>query len=152
MTLKGILDIMIFRQIRSFQIYSLQGVVNSVDQTKRTCEVKVDETIYSNILLQAVNTFSTGFVLFPKVNSVVTITFTSKETAFISQTTELSKVICDVPIFEVKNGSSGLKKTLSDLIDAINLMTVPTGTGPSGTPINAATFTDIKTDLANYLI
>ena len=50
------------------------------------------------------------------------------------------------------NDSSGLKKTLQDLIDAINALTVPTGTGPSGLPINATTFTNIKKDLDKYLI
>lgn len=39
-----------------------------------------------------------------------------------------------------------LKVVLDKIIDEINLITVPTGTGPSGTPINAAAFTAIKND------
>lgn len=48
-------------------------------------------------------------------------------------------------------GGSGLKKTLEELIDAITKLTVPTGVGPSGVPINAADFVQIKQGLNDYL-
>jgi hypothetical protein len=44
-----------------------------------------------------------------------------------------------------------LKAKLEALIDAINAITVPTGVGPSGTPINAATFTTLKSQLTQIL-
>lgn len=44
-----------------------------------------------------------------------------------------------------------LKKTLTQILDAILQLTVATIVGPSGTPINAQTFTDIKNSLDNYL-
>ena len=44
-----------------------------------------------------------------------------------------------------------LKAKLEALIDAINEITVPTGTGPSGKPLNAATFTTIKGELSQIL-
>ncbi len=40
-----------------------------------------------------------------------------------------------------------LKQKLSDLINAILALTVPTGMGPSGTPINAASFSSIQSSL-----
>lgn len=48
-------------------------------------------------------------------------------------------------------GSSGLKKTLDDLLTAILALTVTTGVGPSGPPINAADFQKVQQDLSNYL-
>lgn len=48
-------------------------------------------------------------------------------------------------------GGAGLKKTLEELIDAITKLTVPTGVGPSGVPINAADFVKIKQGLNDYL-
>lgn len=48
-------------------------------------------------------------------------------------------------------GSSGLKKTLDDLLTAIQKMTVTTGVGPSGPPINIADFVKVQQDLNNYL-
>lgn len=44
----------------------------------------------------------------------------------------------------VKKSSETLKKILTDLLDAILQLTVTTPMGPSGVPINAATFTQIK--------
>ncbi len=40
-----------------------------------------------------------------------------------------------------------LKQVLSDILDAILALSVPTGTGPSGPPINSASFTTIKNNL-----
>lgn len=48
-------------------------------------------------------------------------------------------------------GSSGLKKTLDDLLTAIQKLTVTTGVGPSGPPINVADFVKVQQDLNNYL-
>ena len=44
-----------------------------------------------------------------------------------------------------------LKKILEELIDAINSLTVSTPHGPSGTPLNAATFSSIKGKLDTIL-
>lgn len=52
----------------------------------------------------------------------------------------------------IKRGSESLKSILEDLIDAILTETHPTGTGPSGTPINAATYTAIKNRIPNLLV
>ena len=51
----------------------------------------------------------------------------------------------------LKKGGSGLKKTLDKMLDGICQLTVPTALGPSGVPINLATFQQIKAYLPNYL-
>lgn len=51
----------------------------------------------------------------------------------------------------LKKGGSGLKKTLDDLLTAIQQLTVTTGVGPSGPPINIADFQKVQQDLSNYL-
>lgn len=48
-------------------------------------------------------------------------------------------------------GSSGLKKTLEDLLTAIQKLTVTTGVGPSGPPVNIADFVKVQQELNNYL-
>lgn len=53
--------------------------------------------------------------------------------------------------FTMTRSDEGLKKVLTDLITAITQLTVPTGVGPSGIPINAAAFNTIKTRLGNFL-
>ncbi|KAA6336890.1 hypothetical protein EZS27_015001, partial [termite gut metagenome] len=51
----------------------------------------------------------------------------------------------------LKKGGSGLKKTLNDLLTALQKLTVPTGVGPSGPPINLADFTKVQQELPNYM-
>ena len=51
---------------------------------------------------------------------------------------------------EIK-GLESLKTILDDLITQITMLTVPTGVGPSGVPINSAAFNLIKTRLNNVL-
>lgn len=51
----------------------------------------------------------------------------------------------------LKKGGSGLRKTLEGILDGICQLTVPTGVGPSGVPINSAAFQKIKADLPNYM-
>ena len=51
----------------------------------------------------------------------------------------------------ITRGGSGLKKTLDDMLTAIQALTVPTPHGISGTPVNAARFAAIQSDLPNYL-
>ncbi len=53
--------------------------------------------------------------------------------------------------FTMTRSGEGLKKVMTDLITAITQLTVPTGVGPSGIPINAAAFNAIKTRLGNFL-
>ena len=47
--------------------------------------------------------------------------------------------------------TANLGNSLKDLIDAIKLLTVTTTFGPSGTPINAASFTAVQTKLDSIL-
>ena len=51
----------------------------------------------------------------------------------------------------LKKGGAGLKKTLESLLDAICQLTVPTGVGPSGVPINIAAFQQVKTEVSQYM-
>jgi len=70
-----------------------------------------------------------------------------------------AKVVVESP--EIKFGSDDateplvlgevLQGLLGELIDAINSISVPTGVGPSGPPVNAAQFAAIKTKLGQML-
>ena len=51
----------------------------------------------------------------------------------------------------LKKGGAGLKKTLERMLDAICQLTVPTGVGPSGVPINMASFQQIKAEVSQYM-
>lgn len=51
----------------------------------------------------------------------------------------------------IKKGGVSLFDLLDGLLQGILALTVPTGTGPSGTPINAASFTELKMKLTQIM-
>lgn len=52
---------------------------------------------------------------------------------------------------EIYNNDQNLKSEIDSLLDGIQAITVPTAWGPSGSPINAATFATIKTNIGELL-
>ncbi|WP_066836481.1 hypothetical protein [Rufibacter ruber] len=122
------------------RVYSSHAEVTSVDEYAMTCDVKFhgSELELFDVILPATDGGSPLVV--PKVGSDVIIAFLSKNTAYVASVTVAE-------YFNIKNENESLKMILSDFLDAITQLTVPTPTGPSGVPVNAAAFTQIKTRL-----
>jgi hypothetical protein len=133
-----------------------------------------------DVQLQAITGAQTGFLIIPKPGSIVLVSCINNapEQTYISSCSDIQAIIIrssalnvnfdvaggtatiqnqntELSVtaagYKINRGGDGLKKTLSDIIDAITQLTVTTGTGPSGVPINAAAFTQIKTNLNNWL-
>jgi hypothetical protein len=60
-----------------------------------------------------------------------------------------TQLLFDKDGYTMKRRDESLKKILDNILDEVLKLTVPTSTGPSGTPINAAAFTQIKQRLPN---
>lgn len=73
------------------------------------------------------------------------------ETGALTMVSDQSTIKITTGGLTLAKGGSGLKKTLEQLLDGICALTVPTAVGPSGVPINIATFQKIKADLPNYM-
>lgn len=74
-----------------------------------------------------------------------------KATKTLTLQTEAKVVIEAASLITIKTQAESLKAILSDLIDAILAETHPTGTGPSGTPLNFAQYTAIKARISSLL-
>lgn len=74
-----------------------------------------------------------------------------QEGSALTITAEQTTVKASTGGVTITRSGSGLKKTLDDMLTAIQALTVPTPHGPSGTPMNAAKFATIQQDLPNYL-
>lgn len=76
-------------------VYSLVGKVKSIDEAARTCEVipvqNEEDTIF-DVRLQGSSELSEGLVVFPKVDSLVVVTFLNKATGYVALTSEVDKV------------------------------------------------------------
>lgn len=169
----------IFRLIRDQDKTILSGTISAVNESDRTCTVKVENVEYEDVRLYGiVKGDLKGFCFIPKIGSQVLMArIGGSNELFVAMFTEVDKVLLTIGdkmklTVEAENyciqaertiiratpagmtfvrGGSGLKKTLENLIDAITKLTVTTGVGPSGTPINAADFIKVKQDLSNYL-
>ena len=153
--------------------------IKSVDEDEFTCTVLFDgELEYTDVRLRSIiDSDKQGFCFIPTVGSMVQVgRIADSEQLFVALFSEVDKVlmnsgslevIVDQSKVEVKKGnttfkqteagftltkdSEGLKKILQDLITAITQLTVPTGVGPSGMPINTTAFQSIKTRVGNLM-
>lgn len=117
------------------EIYSIVGKVKDIDGVERTVTVEPinGDADVLGVRLQASQDLNTGIVVFPKLNSFVVVTFLNRNTGFISLVSEVDNIV-------IQNDTESLKDILNDLIKQINLLTVTTAVGPSGTPINFLNF------------
>lgn len=167
------------RRLATAAAGSFYGQVVSVDEKARICSVRVQGIEYGEVMLYAIDQPDMkGLVAIPRVGSTVLVSrIDGSDRLYVSMFSEVDKVMGTIgdkqavvfgaDLLEVKTDkstlritsggltltrdASGLKKTLSDLCDALARLTVPTGVGPSGIPINMADFQKIKQDLNNYL-
>ncbi|NJM16141.1 MAG: hypothetical protein HC896_12865 [Bacteroidales bacterium] len=136
--------------------------VVAVDETALTAEIEVNGLSPLKCYLSGAEDSIKGFVTIPAVGSTIMAARVDEhgDIYVLLQATEVDKLHVNMHGFTftidnagIKLGgdNSNLKQTLSDLIDAINQLTVTTPAGPSGMPINTASFKAIKEDLQNYL-
>lgn len=78
--------------------YPIIGVVTSVDEGERTCEVEPanGDADILGVNLQANIEFDNGVVKIPAIESEVIVSFLTKESGYVSLFTELSKIIVDI--------------------------------------------------------
>lgn len=85
------------------EIYSLVAKVVSVDEAKRVCKVEPLDGSASifNVRLQSSVSSEIGLVIFPALESEVTVTFLAKELAYVSQTNKLEKILLNIGNFSL---------------------------------------------------
>ena len=140
------------------------ATVREVDGERCTCTVEAAGVTYEEVLLRAAtldDPEGKGAYLLPEVGSVVLVSrLGGSNELYVAMFSEVDAAhlrIGDSTLavtregFVVECGASGLLSTLERLLDALCALTVTTGVGPSGTPVNMADFKAIKEDLKNYL-
>lgn len=170
----------ILRMIRTgIPVQLTGGKVDSVDDTAMTCLVKIPgRPDRIDVRLRAVITDDMGLTIIPEQGSFVLVALidNTPESSLMLTTSEVKEIrykttdgswsltneglvaatgdtelMVQPDGYVLKRKNESLLKFMEELIDAINQITVPTGTGPSGVPVNAVVFTDIKTRFKNLL-
>jgi hypothetical protein len=166
-------------RMRQAAAVTFDAFVLEVDEPQRTCKVETTKGItYENVALFAVkDKLLKGVCLVPKIHSKVLVSrIGGSNMLYVASYSAIDRVIMSINDqqrdedyniakpeknictfemsvngFKMFRNTAGLKKTLSDLCDAIMWLTVTTNTGQSGTPINATKFAEIKNELNQYL-
>lgn len=140
------------------------ATVTAVDKDKGTCDVNDGDLDLTGVRLSAaVIERESWFYLFPAVDSTVLIStlggklenlavvaVSDVEEIYIKHDT--TEIIANADGLHVERDNEDLAKLIGLLIDEINKITVPTGVGPSGTPVNAAAFGQLKQKFAKIII
>ena len=123
--IKEIFEEFISNQIDRENFYSIIGKAVNVDADARTCDLEPieDEAPREGIRLQSVIDETKGFVLIPKEDSFIVVSFFDRTTGFVSLTSEIEKI-------HFEAGGEDLKAILNDLIKEIKAAIINTPSGP----------------------
>lgn len=100
------------------ELYSLIGTVSEIDKIKRVCKVQPangDAAIF-DVRFQSKVSGEMGLALFPVEGSEVTVTFLSKELAFISQTSEIESIKLDIGDFSLLINAENFEKSVKNIV------------------------------------
>jgi hypothetical protein len=128
--------------------------IEKVHEAKMTADIEIEGGAKRfDVRLRATIEDDKGFVVVPKTGSYVLAGLIDNKMAssFICAVSEVDYVLLKGGKIKIENQGEDLKGLIGELIDAISQITVPTGTGPSGMPINAAQIALIKNRLNNIL-
>jgi hypothetical protein len=158
-------------------IQTFPAAVSSVDPDSLTCDVEAEGITWHEVRIQSLFQAGKGITMLPKKDSFVLVSrIGNSNELFVSAFSEVDQVLFEIEnttfkatnegveivkdnkttflqndLFTIKTSNESLKKILEDLITAIGTLTVTTGVGPSGIPINKPQFDAIKTRLNNLL-
>lgn len=141
---------------------SILGKVLSVDTDKKTCTVQPldDQPNILQVRLNANESPEKGTVIIPKTNSFVIVGRTALEQPHIVMFSEVDSIETIINNTEYKLDRNGLKLTvgdndlkegLSDLLAALEQLTVNTPNGVSSVPVNKPAITAAKNKILGTL-
>jgi hypothetical protein len=113
------------------------GTVQRVDRAQAVCDVQPAEVgapILYDVSLRAL-AGSGGFILWPALGSFVIVSLVDNDpnSCYVAACTDITQ-------FTLATAADSLGKLWADLFSAVAQLTVPTGTGPSGPPLNLPAF------------
>jgi hypothetical protein len=122
------------------EIYSIVGVVDSVDEEARTVDVSPisGDAAINDVRLQADIDSTTGVVIIPKLESNVVVTFLNQKTGFVSLCTDVDKLLINTDIVTINGGENGgltITPELKTQLDKTNELLTGLINVLNGTPI-----------------
>jgi hypothetical protein len=143
-------------------VYCVPGTVKTVNKDALTCDVERLDGLADLLDVRILPATPGGLKLVPKEGADVICAMLSEQDAYLLNASELDSfavTVGDTVIeadaktgVQITVGGESLGKLYNDLLSAIQKITVPTGTGPSGVPVNLADFTALQTRASKFFI
>ena len=142
------------------KIFDAIVIAGSQDPSTNTCYVDSLDSSIESFQVRYMLCISDGEIDIPADDSVVTVIMSQFTDPYISKNTELkskgiyiqqSQIYIDKNGINISNGSESLLSVLSDILTAIQNITVSTDDGDSGTPNNSIDFVNLSLRLQNVL-
>lgn len=159
-------------------VYMVACTVTDVNEATRTCTCTSvtgkSSTDLQNVQLMA--EVDDGMLLIPSIGSTIIVGYSKRNVPYVALFSQIDKVVIITgsssitqttdsiitasgqSTFTIKDagynmakGGENLRSILSDLMDQITQIKVPTNTGVSGIPTNSSAFSDIKQRIQNIL-
>lgn len=158
-----ILNNFIENRLKKDKIYSAVGIVSSVDESAKTCNITLltneeiqDVRLETNLNIDAngnvVSSDITGFVVIPSVNSQVIATFLNPTDCYISKFSDIDSIYMKADSITFNSGDNGglinidsLTTKINSMISSINAELIKIQTG-----ITAAGGTYTPTSLSSF--
>ena len=141
------LENMLKQIVGNQKVFSKICKVDSVDNDKLTCDVYTieDDTFYDNVSLSPTNTGN--FIQFPKVDSIVIVSFLDDSNCFVSQMSEIEG-------YYISNEDNSFLDLMNDLFTAISNIQVQTNYGASlpKSVVNQAEFNSVQDKFKNLFL
>jgi len=101
--------------------YAIKGKATNIDEAKRTCDLEPFNEMAkrTNIRLQSVVSETLGFVLIPKLNSTIVVSFFDSKKGYVTLTSELEKILIDTNLTQFNGGALGGLIKINDLVTNI---------------------------------
>jgi hypothetical protein len=126
MNIIDILGKIIRSELKDERWYSRICTATEINETTRTLDaVPIDggATIF-NVRMQASESKSIGLVQIPVTDSIIVVTFISKELAYVSLFTEIEKILIDTDLVQFNGGDLDGLVTINEITQKLNNMVI----------------------------
>lgn len=131
-------------------IYSILCKVASVDTTNNTCDCEPIDESADLLDVRLMSQSSTGFLIIPKVDSIVVVTMMNKYTGYVSLYSEVEEIQLNgknfkglVKIEDLVTKINNLEDLVNNILTTLKATTIPLA--PSGTYPFASLYTSLNT-------
>jgi hypothetical protein len=144
-------------------IYSVICTIAEIDEDSNTCTCSPIDGVSADLLdVKLIAQESNGFIIYPKIDSQVIVTFLNKQSGYVSMCSEIDKIYLNGKNFNGLVKIDDLVTKLNDLENKVNALVAYSAShthpvsgplaGPTTTPVTGSLTPTVRGDLENTTV